>query len=416
MRHIDGNNRAYLHEYIHLRAPTGITTADLTKFIQAGRHHRNHMMAKLRNHFKLAALQFCSQPTAAIADWFRRFRNYQTNSMLNGFPVSEHYCGVEEIADLFLNDRELILDIWSPILDVFPKDTFLNPHYDFFYKSLHDATKCILAEFVTHEIKVIDGTAPDLTNKELANMGTECIQRQHRDNTFWEDAPMAWPAPLRKQDWGKNTVSNPCTYGKLKGMASNAVTKEMVLDMVHDEALPTPALQKPLGLDVGEDISIEAHLEYFKALYDSKRQALDRLILRAREEQARVDQQYASAQEWAERYEHRVHTLLNYYNSEWSKYSGLVQQAKKLIEDGFSYETKIQRLSKPFPSTYINVRDALASFSGLLQWIQHMKNQKNRPLGFDDGSEGQAQDKDTTEQGEEEEPSVPAGLMMTISR
>lgn len=48
-------------------------------------------------------------------------------------------------------------------------------------------------------------------------------------------------------------------------------------------------LQRPLGLDtdvVGEDISIKQHLDYFKALHDAKRQALDRLILRAREEQA----------------------------------------------------------------------------------------------------------------------------------
>jgi hypothetical protein len=67
---------------------------------------------------------------------------------------------------------------------------------------------------------------------------------------------------------------------------------------------------------VGEDISIEQHLDYFKAVHDSKRQALDRLILRAREEQARMDEQYESAREWAEAYQHRVHGLLSLYNSE----------------------------------------------------------------------------------------------------
>jgi hypothetical protein len=88
--------------------------------------------------------------------------------------------------------------------------------------------------------------------------------------------------------------------------------------------------------------------------------------------------------------------------------------ANQLIEDGLAYEVKMQRLWKPFPPTCIHVRDALASFSGLLQWLETMKVRENRPAGFDDESPDQEeQGDDCSVHQEEEEPPAPAGLTMS---
>jgi hypothetical protein len=76
----------------------------------------------------------------------------------------------------------------------------------------------------------------------------------------------------------------------------------------------------------------------------------------------------------------------------------------------------MNRLGKAFPTSYINVRDALASFSGLLQLIETMKARENRPFGFDHESEhGEPGDTATAKQEDEEEPPTPAGLTKPIS-
>jgi hypothetical protein len=190
------------------------------------------------------------------------------------------------MAELFLNDKELILHIWSPLLDVFLKETLINPKHDFFFAALHKSAASILPEFITFEIKTIDGdVVPESTiRKDHTAIRTKWIEKADPDKLFWDESPVSWPTPLKKPDWSRtSSISNPCTYGKLRGMTSSMVTKEMVLDFIHDEELPDANLKKPAGLESAADhLSIETYVEYFKALHATKRDALERLIMKAR--------------------------------------------------------------------------------------------------------------------------------------